>query len=350
MAKILKTDQNNPDPADLETGAEIIRKGGLVVFPTETVYGLGANAFSEESCRKIYKAKNRPADNPLIVHISSLEMLGQVASEVDEKISRILMELWPGPVTLLFPKNDRIPDIVTGGSNLVAVRMPDNPLALGLIERSGVPIAAPSANVSTRPSITDSLHAIEELSEKVDLIYDSGETSHGLESTIIDLSGNKPILLRSGSKPVEELTEIFGHIDVTDFARGLQESTIPLAPGMKYRHYSPRKKLFLASSREVIVEVCNTAKLKGKIAAIATDEICAKSRINCLSLGPEEALDEIGRNLFSTLRKLEKIEDESGIIMPFPEYKMGLTIMNRIRKASSGNVDSLGELEKLIFK
>lgn len=350
MARILKADQNCPEPEALEAGAEVIRKGGLVVFPTETVYGLGANAFSEESCRKIYRAKDRPSDNPLIVHIGSVGMLSQVVSEVPEKISRVLGKIWPGPVTLLLPKSSRIPSIVTGGSDLVAVRMPDNALALGLIEHSKVPIAAPSANISTRPSITDSRDAIEELGDKVDLIYDSGETTQGLESTIIDLSGDKPVLLRSGSRSVEELRDIFGEIEITDFARGLQESSIPRAPGMKYRHYAPKKKLYLASSRELVSEACLDEKLKGRVAVIASEEICNDSRIHCLSLGPEGDLDEIGKNLFSSLRRLEKAHVDAGLIMPFPEHLKGLAIMNRMRKASLCTVSSIGELEKLIFE
>lgn len=350
MAKILKTDQDNPDPVDLKEGADVIRKGGLVVFPTETVYGMGANAYSEEACRKIYKAKNRPSDNPLIVHIYSLDMLNLVVSEIPARIYSMLGKLWPGPVTLLFPKNKSIPSIVTGGSDLVAVRMPDNALARGLIEYSGVPVAAPSANISTRPSITDSAHAIEELGEKVDLIYDSGETSHGLESTIIDLSDDRPVLLRSGSKSVEELEDIFGEIEITDFARGLKENTVPRAPGMKYRHYAPRKKLYLASSRELMTKVCHDEKLRGKIEAIASDEVCRGSKIHCISLGPESNLDVIGKNLFSSLRKLEKFNGEAGVIMPFPEHLKGLAIMNRIRKASLSTVVSMDELEKLIFE
>ncbi len=350
MARIFKTNQDNPDQMALKEGAEVIREGGLVIFPTETVYGLGANAYSEEACGKIYKAKNRPSDNPLIVHICSLDMLNQVVSEVPARLMPILEKLWPGPVTLLFPKNDRIPAAVTGGSDLVAVRMPDNALARGLIECSGVPIAAPSANLSTRPSITDSAHAIEELGDKVDIIYDSGETLQGLESTIIDVSGDKPFLLRSGSRSVEELEGIFGQIEITDFARGLKEDTVPRAPGMKYRHYAPQKKLYLASSRDFMTEVCHDEKLKGKIVAIASDEICSRSKIQCISLGAESSLDDIGRKLFSSLRKLEKSNGEAGVIMPFPEHLKGLAIMNRIRKASLSSVSSLEELEKLIFE
>ena len=350
MARILKTDPDNPQMEDLEFGAEIIRNGGLVVFPTETVYGLGANAKSADACKKIFIAKERPSDNPLIVHISSLKMLDEVVSHVPENIRPVLEMIWPGPVTLLFPKNNLIPDVVTGGSDLVAVRMPDNKLALGLIETSGVPIAAPSANVSTRPSITASRHAIVELVDKVDLIYDSGNTSYGLESTIIDVSGLKPVLLRSGSKSVEDLRSIFGPIEVTDFARGLAESPVPRAPGMKYRHYAPRKKLILASERQLAEAASKNPEFSGKLAIIGSSEICSNSSIKCLSLGSESDLGEVGRNLFSSFRELEEIVEVAGLVMPFTENGMGLAVMNRIRKASASTVESIEELEKLIFQ
>lgn len=350
MAKILKTSQSNPLPEDIELGAEIIRQGGLVVFPTETVYGLGASALSEEACKKIYEAKERPTDNPLIVHVSSFEMLDQVVSSIPDNLKQNLRKIWPGPVTLLFPKSEEIPSIVTGGSDLVAVRMPDNTLALKLIEKSGVPIAAPSANVSTRPSITDSRHAIEELGNRVDLIYDSGKTTQGLESTIIDLSGKEPVLLRSGSKSVEELRDIFGNIEVTDFARGLTESEVARAPGMKYRHYSPEKNLYLCRTRELLVKISNETRFQGKLVIIGSSEICSNSRLTCIDLGPENDYDIIGKNLFSSLRTLEELEPEVGVIMPFNETGKGLAVMNRVRKASTDTISSLVELEKIIFQ
>lgn len=346
---IVKTDQNNPDQEDINRGADIIIRGGLVVFPTETVYGLGANAFSADACAKIFRAKERPVDNPLIVHVSSLDMISSFTSGVTEELLEKLSMIWPGPVTILLTRNDRIPDVVTGGSRLVAVRMPANTLALRLIETAGVPIAAPSANISTRPSITDSTQAIEELDGKVDLIYDSGPTPHGIESTIIDISGNRPVLLRAGSKPVEDLEEIFGRIDTTDYVRGYREGSVPLVPGMKYRHYSPDKDLFLARDRNLIMEVSRNQKVKGKIALIASSEICSGSSIPCIDLGSENDLDAIAHSLYSALRRLEKLEIRAGVIMAFREEGKGLAVMNRIRKASTSEFTSLEELEKLIL-
>lgn len=340
MVRILKTDQENPSEADVIEGARVIREGGLVVFPTETVYGLGADAFSSEACLRIYEVKKRPADNPLIVHISRVSMLNEVAQGVSDELMRRLEMVWPGPVTILFRKKDTLPDVVTGGTGLVAVRMPANRLALMLIDRSGTPIAAPSANISTRPSITDSRHAIQELKDTVDLIYDSGPTQFGLESTIIDVSGKTPELLRAGSRTVEDLEGIFGKINVSDFSRGLRESTVPLAPGMKYRHYSPRKKMFLASSRDIASVISRDPGYAGKVAIIGSRELCLEASLRCLPLGKETDLEEIGHNLFSAFRELEDLPESVGVIMPFPETGQGLAIMNRIRKASYGFIET----------
>ncbi len=344
MTTVVKTDPAKPSDASIEAAAEVIRNGGLVVFPTETVYGLGANAYSSEACLKIFSAKERPPDNPLIVHISDIGMLKEVAGNVSREMLCKLEKVWPGPVTILLPKSKEIPDTVTGGSTLVAVRMPDNILSLELIRKAGVPIAAPSANISTRPSITDSKHAIEELDGRVDFIFDCGPTVQGIESTIIDVSGGECTLLRAGAKPVEELENIFGPIRLTDFSRGLLESTVPLAPGMKYRHYSPRKKLYLASSEPFIREVSGRNEFLGKILIIGSEETCSKSRLQCISLGNENNLDEVARNLFSALREFDKTQCDIGIIQPFGEKGKGLAVMNRIRKASSGYVGSLDSL------
>ncbi len=347
-AKIVKTDQNSPSAEYLEEAAEIIRSGGLVVFPTETVYGLGASAFSSEACMKIFQAKNRPPDNPLIVHVSSFEMLYDVVDCVPADLVQKLMLVWPGPVTILFNRSSRISDTVTGGSGRVAVRMPDNVLALSLIDRSGVPIAAPSANISTRPSISDSRYAIEELGDRVDYIFDCGPTILGIESTIIDASGEMPVLLRAGSKSVEELRKIFGDIQVTDVTRGLVESPVAITPGMKYRHYAPKKTLILANSRETFVALSAEERFKDTVTLIGSSEACEMAKIPCISLGSEDELQEVASSIFSSFRELEKTGSRIGIIMPFPEKGLGLAIMNRIRKASSGIIENVSELQNLI--
>ncbi len=348
MTIIVKTDPEDPSDESINTAAEIIREGGLVVFPTETVYGLGANAYSPEACLKIFRAKERPPDNPLIVHISDMKMLKEITKGVGNDLIRKLEKIWPGPVTILLPKSSKISDTVTGGSPLVAVRMPESNLTLSLIKKAGVPIAAPSANISTRPSITDSTDAIEELDGRVDLIFDCGLTLQGVESTIIDFTGDKCTLLRAGAKPVEDLEKIFGPIEVTDFSRGLMESTVPLAPGMKYRHYSPRKRMYLAASVETLLNISQLEKLNDDVIIIASDEACNKSKIRCIRLGSESNLDLVARNLFAALRELDKTDCKIGLIQPFTEKGKGLAIMNRIRKAASGTAESIDSIQELL--
>lgn len=347
VAYIIKTDQMHPDQNAVQFGANIIRNNGLVVFPTETVYGLGANALSESACRKIYLTKERPADNPLIVHVSSLDMLHKITVDIDPDVEGKLGEIWPGPVTLLFQKSEQIPDLVTASSPRVAVRMPDNPLALQLIEKSGVPIAAPSANISTRASITDSKYAIDELKDRVDLIYDSGPTKFGLESTILDLSGDTPVLLRAGSKTVEDLERIFGKIYISEVARGMEESPVAITPGMKYKHYSPVKTLILVDV-STFEEISMNRNLKGEVLMIGSTEECKKSLLDYFDLGSQEDLRTVAAKLFIAFRELDKRSEKIGVIHPFPEYGYGLAIMNRIRKASSYHADTIKEFENKI--
>ncbi len=337
----------HPDQNAVQFGANIIRNNGLVVFPTETVYGLGANALSESASRKIYLTKERPADNPLIVHVSSLEMLHRITVDMDADTENKLGEIWPGPVTLLFQKSDQIPDLVTAGSPRVAVRMPDNPLALQLIEKSGVPIAAPSANIATRVSITDSKYAIDELKDRVDLIYDAGPTKFGIESTILDLSGDFPVLLRAGSKTVEDLETIFGKIYVSEVARGTAESPVAITPGMKYKHYSPVKTLILVDEA-TFEEISVNRDLIGEVLMIGSTEACKGAFLDYFDLGSREDLRTVAAKLFIAFRELDKRKERIGVIHPFPEYGYGLAIMNRIRKASSYRVGNIKEFEEKI--
>ncbi|GGM70191.1 threonylcarbamoyl-AMP synthase [Thermogymnomonas acidicola] len=324
-------------------GASVIKAGGTVIFPTETVYGLGANALSAEACLKVFRAKNRPADNPLIVHVCDMEGFLRVAENPPEGLVSALKALWPGPLTVLVRKRDVVPDVTTGGSPYVAVRMPDNPLALALIRESGVPIAAPSANLATRPSIVDSSQAIREMYGRVDLIYDCGPVRIGVESTILDMRGGTPRLLRPGGYPVEFLERHFGEIEVTDEARGLRLSPVALTPGMKYRHYSPSVQMFMADV-DTIRELCATGRKD--ITVIAEHSVCGVCRADCIDLGL--TMEDVARNLFSAFLALETRGSRAGFIQKFGEGGLGLAIMNRIRKASSGEVHSLGEALALV--
>jgi L-threonylcarbamoyladenylate synthase len=335
--RIIRADPINPASDAVRQGAEIIRRGGLVVFPTETVYGLGANALDPDACGRIYEAKGRPSDNPLIVHISSFEMLGVVAENVPQSVILEIRDLWPGPLTLLFRKSHAVPMRVTGGSEYIAVRMPDCRLALDLISMSGVPIAAPSANVSGKPSIVNGLDAAAYLDGKVDLIYDSGNTRYGLESTILDISGKTPILLRPGSYGIEYLEKYFGKITLPETLKMSERRNIPITPGMKYRHYSPDKPLYLVDNPVLMDEIAE-GKFGGNISLIAPEEVCRKSRVPCISLGDGSDLDIVASRLFQSLSAVDHTEGSVAFAPTFPSSGIGLAIMNRLLKASISTI------------
>jgi L-threonylcarbamoyladenylate synthase len=347
--RVFKVDPVRPDVDVIRYAASVIREGGLVAFPTETVYGLGANAFDARAVERIYVVKGRPPDNPIIVHICDVRQLELVASRVPEDAYRLVERLWPGPLTLLLPKGPRIPYVVTAGLETVAVRMPAHPVALELIREAGVPIAAPSANLSGKPSPTRGEHVVEDLYSKVEVIIDAGETLYGVESTIINLLSDPPMLLRPGAYPVEEIERILGkNIVVPGFARGLGEAERALAPGMKHRHYAPDTPLILVESNgydepERVVEAAKRIildhKMRGlKVAVVAYTETYKyyeglADRI--LVMGSRSNPYEIARNLFATLRAVDKLGVDVAVIEGVEERGLGLAIMNRLRKAST---------------
>jgi L-threonylcarbamoyladenylate synthase len=233
--KVIKLDALHPNPRKIRIAAQTIKRGGLVAFPTETVYGLGANSLDVDATRRIFKAKGRPADNPLIVHICEEEQLDKIAKRIPRRIRKLATQVWPGPVTFLVSKSNWIPDAVCAGSGKVAVRMPAHPVALALIKEAGVPIAAPSANLSSRPSPTRVEHVMRDLDGRIDLILDGGDTFFGVESTILDATSRPFALLRPGAYNVEELrTKLGGKIWVPKDVRRAQESKVATVPGMKY--------------------------------------------------------------------------------------------------------------------
>lgn len=342
MTEIIKINPLYPEIEKIKKAAEIIRRGGTVVFPTETVYGLGANAFDPEAVKKIFVAKNRPMDNPLIVHIADINQLYEVASDIPEKILNISKIVWPGPLTFVLKKSPKIPKETTGGLDTVAVRMPAHPIALELIKESQVPIAAPSANLATRPSPTKAEHVIEDLNGKVDMIIDGGETFFGVESTVINVTVDPPQLLRPGPFSVEELERLFGKINVPEQARGTGEFEIALSPGMKYKHYAPNKKLLVVENRNKLDKIIEELESKGyKIALLCSKEVCQKfkdKKLEIIELGSETNLYEIAKNLFDAFRKLDKLNVDLGVIHSFSEKGIGLAIMNRMRKASGFSI------------
>lgn len=343
MTRILKADQVDPDIRVAEEAAAVIRDGGTVVFPTETVYGLGASAYSADASMKIFRAKNRPPDNPLIVHVCSMEQLGEFTLPPGSRVMGALEKIWPGPLTVLLERNQRIPDAVTAGLETVAVRMPANPLALKLIEQAGVPVAAPSANIATRPSIVDSREAISELDGRVDMILDAGPTFFGMESTIVNTSVEPVELMRPGAFEQEELERYFGRILISDVARGISMSDVAITPGMKYRHYSPDTEMYLVDDMTVLDGI-DPSSLMGSFTPLMSSEALRSHNLQGISLGSSGNMYEVARNLYPSFRRLESMGTRKGLIEPFPEKGIGLAVMNRIRKAATGRISSRRDL------
>jgi len=331
MTRVVKVDPLFPDERSLREAADLLKKGEVVVFPTETVYGIGADAYNEEACRKIFEIKGRPADNPLIVHICSFSQLEEVADGY-ESFRDFLERFWPGPLTVILPKkSQRISDVVTAGLPTVAVRMPAHPVALKLIEMLGDPIAAPSANLSGRPSATSVEHVVEDFMGRVSLILDAGNTPFGLESTIIDLSREKPVLLRPGPVEVEKLKEFFPDLVVPDFVKKGEFRGKPLAPGMKYRHYAPSKPLILVENLEKMKDVLREFPNHVVICVEERKELY-RDRI---VIGSLKNPYSIAQNLFAALREAEKREKEYIIVEGLEERGILFAVMNRLRKAAS---------------
>ncbi len=350
--KIIKIDLSVSDwDKQLDEAAEILRSGGLVAFPTETVYGLGANALDEKAVKSIYTAKGRPSDNPLIVHISDYTALDELAGSIPAVTPQLVKEFWPGPLTLVFPRSGKIPAIITAGLDTVAIRMPSHPIALSLIRKAGIPVAAPSANSSGRPSPTLAKHVIEDLSGKVDMIIDGGNSMVGLESTVLDITAEPPVILRPGGVTQEQLRQLLGHVGMDPaITTGQSSAAIPRSPGMKYRHYAPKAPLLLVQgeSEQVAAEICRRAELylgEGTIVGIlATDETKSlydsSMHISCrmLSLGSRLQPEILASNLFKCLREFDEKSVEV-ILGEIPESNgIGLALVNRLMKAAGGNI------------
>lgn len=329
----------------VKKAAEIIKRGGLVAFPTETVYGLGANGLDENAVPKIYEAKGRPSDNPLILHISKLDEIEDIVKEIPKSALILAEEFWPGPLTMVFKKSERIPYRTTGGLESVAIRMPSNKIARELIKAAGVPIAAPSANSSGRPSPTKAAHVIYDLDGKIDMVIDGGEVDIGIESTIVDVTGEVPVILRPGFITEEMLSEAIGRVEIDEVVKSLSpdKDLKPKAPGMKYRHYAPRGKMTIyKGSHSKVVERINEeiSKLEGKkTGVLATDETKSYYRADIIiSLGSREDGESIAHNLFDALRKFDDDDVEFIYSEGFDENKLGFAIMNRLHKSAGYNI------------
>ncbi|MGI0141816.1 MAG: L-threonylcarbamoyladenylate synthase [Candidatus Micrarchaeales archaeon] len=332
---IIKVSGIKPARAQIRKAATLIQKGGVVVFPTETVYGIGANAFDEKAARRIFNVKGRPRDNPLIVHVDSLEM-AQKMGVIPKKYQKAIKTAWPSPITFIVKARAKLPKSVTAGLETVALRMPAHPVALALIKHSGVPIAAPSANPSKKPSATTGTQAAKYFSGKVDAILDSGECFFGIESSIIDLS--TLTLLRPGPFTPEEIRKIFGKKPrISNVTRGLSASDKVISPGTKYAHYSPDTKMFMSPAKiKTLIQMLSKLD-KRNFAFLGSKESCAlvKREIGCatMPLGKKSNLYEIAQNLYSSFNKLDDLGKNFAVIETFQEQGIGLALMNRIRKA-----------------
>jgi len=343
---ILKVNAEKPEKNKIQAAAKIIRKGGLVAFPTETVYGLGADALNPKAVRQIYIAKNRPFDNPLIVHISNKKDAYRLSDEVPDTADK-LMNFWPGPLTLILKASRIVPKETTGGLDTVAIRMPNHKVALALIEESGVPIAAPSANLAGRPSPTTARHVRQDLEGRIDMILDAGPAKIGVESTVVDLTSKPPQVLRPGGLPFEELRCILKDVKLHPSViadRKLRLDRAP-SPGMKHRHYSPRAQLILVEGDlEALIgkiqELADRFDDEGKrVGVLATDETRYCYRADVIkSLGSRDNTTCLAKNLFKLLREFDEEKVDVIIAEGVPLKHLGLTIMNRLRKASGFNI------------
>lgn len=338
-------DEDNIDEAVISRAGQILRSGGLVAFPTETVYGLGGDALNPESSRKIYAAKGRPSDNPLIVHVCRMEDIPPIVREMPQEAEALAAAFWPGPLTMIFQKSDKVPSETTGGLQTVAVRFPSNKIAQALIRAEGGYIAAPSANTSGRPSPTLARYCREDLDGRIEMIIDGGQVGIGLESTIIDLTEGTPTILRPGYVTQEMLTEVLGKVDVDRTILSADSKQAPKAPGMKYRHYAPRGDLAIVEGdREAVVRYINQAvkqqrEAGRKTGVIGTDETVGEYNADCVrSAGTRQDETTIARELFHILREFDDEKVEVMYSESFDEAGIGQAIMNRLMKAAGHRV------------
>lgn len=343
--KVIKIKEENINWQYVEEAGVIIRAGGLVAFPTETVYGLGGDALNAASSGKIYAAKGRPSDNPLIVHIASMDKLSAIVKEIPEAAYKLAERYWPGPLTMIFNKAACVPVQTTGGLETVAVRMPSHKVALALIEAAGGYVAAPSANLSGRPSPTSAKYVIEDLNGRVDMIIDGGEADIGLESTIIDLTGEVPVILRPGYITEEMLKETIGKVDTDGTILDGNSKQAPKAPGMKYRHYAPKGNLILVEGTQAQVAYYINEQLRRyqsegiKTGVIATDETKDGYLADSIkSAGKREDEEQIARQLFKILREFDDEEVQVMYAESFESHGVGAAIMNRLLKAAGHQV------------
>lgn len=321
----------------------MIRKGGLVAFPTETVYGLGADAFNSKAVRRLFKAKKRPLDNPPIVHVADSKNVYQLAKEVPPPAQSLMEQFWPGPLTLILKRSDLVPDVTVAGLDTIAVRMPRHKVALALIRESGCPVAAPSANLAGKPSPTSAEHVLADLDGRVDAVLDAGPTVVGVESTVLDMTVDPPEVLRPGGTSYELLKSFLGKVKLNPIAvadRPLLLENVR-SPGLKHKHYAPDAEVVVVEGRlpEVVAKVNELARFyefRGcKVGVLCTDETMREYKADVVkSLGSRDDLANVARNLFRLLREFDIAKVDIVIAEAVPVEGLGLAVMNRLRKAA----------------
>jgi len=334
-------------PDDTDQAAAFIRAGELVAFPTETVYGLGANALDAQAVSSIFAAKGRPQDNPLIVHCASEEQVLSLVGEVDPEARQLMKRFWPGPLTLVLPRTEVIPAVVSAGLDTVAVRVPDHPIARRLIESAGLPIAAPSANLSGRPSPTSAQHVLTDLDGRIKAVLDGGETGWGVESTVVDCTTRPFRLLRPGGATLEELQAVTDVVVDPGVYGELQPGSRPRSPGMKYRHYAPRAQVILVEGEDAgerIVSLGRELVSQGrKVGVMApTEHLARYQEFITLPMGSLQHLQQISASLYRLLRQADDLGLEVLLVEGITEVGLGMAIMNRLRRAAGHHVHQGG--------
>ena len=335
----MKTKIFNTDKENLIEAADIIKNGGLVAIPTETVYGLAADGLNKKAIRKIFEAKNRPMDNPLILHISRIDEIHRLIKEIDKKHLEILSKLWPGPLTVILKKSEIIPDEISAGLDTVAIRMPRLDITRAFIYLCGTPLAAPSANLSTKPSPTNAQDVFEDMDGRIDAIIDGGASDIGIESTVLDLSQDIPKILRPGFYTKEYLEQYFEKIEIDNAI--LKEGEVPKSPGQKYKHYAPNAKVIVLmgdddSFRKEVKNILSSQKNVG-IMTFDNDRDQYDNE-NIIYMGSKNNLSTMAKILFKSFRKMDENGVELIVVRGVEEKGLGLSIMNRLKKAASNNI------------
>ncbi len=349
QTKLVQVDQNNPQPAIIERAASLLRDGQVVVFPTETVYGLGGDAMQTRALERIFAAKERPYSDPLIVHIADEEALELLTTSISERTRKLVQAFWPGPLTVILPANSRVPMLITAGFSTVAIRMPRHAVALALIRALGFPIAAPSANRFMHVSPTTAQHAMADLHGRVPLILDSGPCEVGVESTVLDLTSAVPTILRPGGVSLEALQHVLPEVTYRKPTanKEAQEHEAQIAPGQLLTHYAPSVPTFLfegsqeAIHHAMLAEVQRRQAEGERVGMLIADEdvvIFANSGASIYALGSTHALEQVASRLYAGLRTLEAAEVQVILCRSFPEMGLGLAIRDRLRKAAGGRV------------